>query len=492
VLIRVNSPYRNKRKDRLKLEGGFIVGRLEIRRFQGAADEAASSLKQKLNPDTHVKIISHTDADGVSAAGILAQYFHKYNVPFDTTFTRPLEPSEVAELAKGDYDLFVFIDQGTGQMPAIHRYLLEAGRDVVILDHHSGEFSDHPNLTLLNPHACGLNGAKDVSASGVVYSVVERMDESFRPLAWQALVGALGDREEFFSGFTGMNELFLRQAIDLDVVEVGEGFRLIGRDLYPVVECLRLSIRPYLQGLTENSEACRELTETLGISSEETLSQLGRDREVSLRDALLARSGAVASEVFRHVLWGSLYIPKVKWTDGPQDMHGYIAMLDACDKLGKPSVGFAAFLGDKSAVTDALAILRKYQERMASILHWFEVNRERFKTSPQMRYIYADKEVNPHMIGEAISLAIESGLVEADRPVIGLVDSGDELKVSARATPRYAMEGGTLGEALRRAASDLGGSGGGHDAAAAARIPLTRKDEFIAKLNQGLAQGHND
>lgn len=460
----------------------------EIRRFQGAADEVASSLKQRLSADTRVRVLSHTDADGISAAGILARCFHTYDVPFHITFTRPLEPPEVAELAKGDYDLFVFVDQGSGQMSAIRRHLLDADRDVVILDHHSGEFFDHPNLTLLNPHIYGLNGAKDVSASGVVYSVVERLDESFRPLVWQAIIGALGDRQEFFSGFTAMNEVFLKQAIDLNVVEVGEGLRLIGRDLSPVAECLELSIRPYLQGLTGNSEACRELIETLGISSKETLAQLGRDREVSLRDALLARSDAATSEGFRHTLWGQLYIPKAGWTGGPRDMHGYIAMLEACDKLAKPSLGFAALLGDESALTDALALLRKYQERMASILYWFETNRERFETTLQMRYIYASKEVKPNMIGEAISLAIESGLVEADRPVFGLVDSDDELKVSARATPRYAMGGGSLGETLRRIALDLGGSGGGHDTAAAARVSLERKDEFIVKLDQALAQ----
>lgn len=463
------------------------MGQAEVRRFLRAAGEVASSLKQKLSPGSQVKITSHTDADGISAAGILVRYFHKHDIPFHITFTRPLEPSEVAELAKEDYDLFVFIDQGTGQLSSIREYLLETGRNVVILDHHSGECFHHPNLILLNPHVYGLNGAKDVSASGVVYSVVERMDKSFRPMVWQVLVGALGDREEFFSGFTGINEMLLRQAIDSDVMKVGEGLRLVGRNLYPVVECLRFSVRPYLRGLTGNLDACHELTEDLGISPEETLDQLGRDGEVSLRDALLARAGTAANEVFRHVLWGPLYFPKVKRAGGPRDLHGYIAMLDACDKLRKPDVGFAAFLGDQSAIENALAVLRRYQGQMADILHWFEANRDRFKTSPQMRYVYAGKRIKPNMLGEAISLAMESGLVEVDRPVVGLVDSKGELKVSARATPRYAMEGGVLGETIRRVASDLGGSGGGHDTAAAARVPLQRKDEFINKLGQALA-----
>ncbi len=465
------------------------MAREEVRRFQRAADEVASFLKPKLDSGTRAKIITHTDADGISAAAILARCFYNYNVPFHLTFSRPIKPNEVPELAKEDYDLFVFTDQGSGQVSAIHKHLLGAGRDVLILDHHPGDFPEHPKLAYLNPHACDLNGAKDISASGVVYSVIERLDKSFRPLVGLAMVGALGDRQEFFSGFTGVNEVLVKRAIDLDMVGTGEGLKLIGRTLSPVAECLRLSIRPYLPDLTGDLEACRELAGSLGISLKDTTAQLGREREASLRDALFARSDATTtSEDFRHTLWGTLYAPKAGEWAGPADLHEFVAMLDACEKLGTPELGFAAAMGDEAAATNALALLRRYQEEMVAVLRWFEDQREKFKATPQMRYIYAGKEVDSKMIGEAISLAMESGLVETDRPVIGMVDSKGDLKVSARATPSYAMQGADLGEVLGKVARALDGTGGGHDVAAAARVPLERRDEFIAKLDKTLAQ----
>jgi RecJ-like exonuclease len=469
---------------------GVDLGRAEIRRFQRAADEVATFLKNHLARNSRVKIITHTDADGIAAAGILARCLYAYNLPFHIKFTRPLRPAEIAELGKENYDLFAFLDQGSAQISAIHKFVLGAGHDVLILDHHPGEFPVHPNLACLNPHACGLNGAKDVSASGVVYSVIEQIDKSFRPLVGLAVIGALGDRQEFYSGFTGINDTLVKRAVDLGLVGVDEGLKLIGRDLSPVTECLRLSVRPYLPGISGNLDACRELVDTLGIAPSSTIGELDAETEAGLRDALFARVGAVATrEEFCHTLWGAVYTSAIDVIAGPSDVREYVAMLDACDRLRKPELGFAVALGDQNACTDTLALLRRYQEQMVRVLGWLATHLERFKTTPQMRYIHVGREIEPGMMGEALSLAMESGLIEVDRPIIGLADTGtQELKISARATPGLAIRGVDVGKALAKVAESMGGTGGGHDVSAAARVPRERMDEFITKLDQAFAK----
>ena len=69
---------------------GIGVPRVEIKEFQRRADEVASFLKSNLSPDTRVKIVTHTDADGISAASILARYLHDRDVPFHVVFSRPV------------------------------------------------------------------------------------------------------------------------------------------------------------------------------------------------------------------------------------------------------------------------------------------------------------------------------------------------------------------------------------------------------------------
>jgi RecJ-like exonuclease len=462
------------------------LGRDEIKKFQREAEGAAAFLKAYLTGESRVKMISHNDADGIAAASVLARCFFTYNVPFHARFTRPLDSPKIAELGKENYDLFIFIDQGTGQIDAIHRFLLEKGRDVLILDHHPGEFSEHPNLAYLNPHLFGLNGAKDISAAGIAYSIVERIDRGFRPLVGLAVIGAIGDRQEFFSGFAGVNEALVKRAVDLGFLNLSEGLKLIGRDLYPVKECLRLSVRPYLPNISGNPAASEALVERLGIKKGLKISDLDGGAERKLKEALSAQAGSAATlEEFRRTLWGAIYTFTKDRLVGPRDVYEYVMMLEACGKLRKPEVGFAATMGDQSVKNEALSLLKSYQEQMVEVLSWLVKHMDAFKLTRRMRYIYAGDAIKPQMIGEALSLAIESGLLEADRPIIGIADISTEIiKVSARATPNLAMRGVNVGRVIRKVADAVGGTGGGHDVSAAAWVPRERMDEFIAKLDQ--------
>ena len=466
------------------------MGRAEIRRFQRDANETAAFLKPHLAGESRAKIITHTDADGLAAATIFARCLYAYNVPFHVKFTRPLEPEEIMELGKEDYDLFVFMDQGSGQISAIQKFILEKERDVLILDHHPAELPKHQNLAYLNPHVCGLNGAKDVSAAGVVYSIVERIDESFRPLIGLVAVGAIGDRQEFFSGFTGVNETLIKRATDLGFLSCGEGLKLIGRGIYPVAECLKLSVRPYLPGISGNPAACRALVDGLDIKRENTIDKIGQEVEEKLRDALLARVGSLAeNEEFCRTFWGATYTLTAKGVAGPRDVRDYAAALDACGNLRRPELGFAAAMGDQASQTEVLALLSNYQGQMVEALSWLTGHADAFKVTPQMRYIYAGDAIDPTMVGEALSLSIESGMVVADRPIVGIDDiNANRLKVSARATPSLAIRGVNVGRALARVAEAVGGSGGGHDVSAAARVPRERMDEFVVKLGQAFAE----
>jgi RecJ-like exonuclease len=467
------------------------MGRAEVRLFQRAAEDVAEFLRARLNTNTKAKLIAHADADGISTAAILGRCLYHYDVAFSTQFTKPPGAESLAELSKGDYNLFLFLDQGSSQMELIHKYFLAKQKDVVIIDHHPGSFPKHPNLACLNPHACGLNGAKDVSASGGAYLVAEQLDLKFRSLVGLAMVGAIGDRQEFFSGFTGANDLLAKRAIDLELVRQGEGLRLVGRTFKPVLECLRTSTRPYMKGLSGNPSACKSLLTDLGISSSLLISELRPEEERALADAIFARVGETAkNEEFQHTLWGALYTNVSDQIIGPRDLREYAVMLDSCANLKKPEIGFAMAAGDDTATSDAQALLSSRQEEMLKTLSWFVKRLALFKDLGNFKYIYCEDEVNPSLLGEAVSLLIESGLVDMNRPILGITDAASGMvKISARGTPKLAMEGTDVGKALEKAVAQVAGFGGGHDVAAAARVPKERLDEFLVKLNYALSEG---
>ncbi|KXA89290.1 hypothetical protein AKJ57_05520 [candidate division MSBL1 archaeon SCGC-AAA259A05] len=460
----------------------------EIKKFQKAADEVVSFFKPRLRGDIRIKINTHTDPDGVAAGNILARCFLYYDVPFHISFGGPPEPKDLKKLAKRDYDLFVFLDQGTGQLQSIENYLLEADHEVLILDHHPGETHSRPGLTSLNPHCFGLNGARDVSASGVVYSVVRKFDERFKPLSEMALIGALGDRQETPNGFTGINRKIVEQAVEDGILTTREGLKL-DRRTTPLVDCLSHSIRPFLLGLSGDEDAARELVEGMGLKPRAVLEELDVEKEEELRDEILDRIEVKLNKNLKQSLWGTIYTSRVNQAVGPKNLHEYVTMLDACEKLGKIEVGFSALLGHEDARDKAIQSLVRYQERMIETINWLASRKERIKATPRMRYIYVGEELDIKMMGEALSIALESGIIENDRPLIGLVDlSEDRLKASARAPKEFAEAGGNIGKVLEEVSIDLEGNGGGHDMAAAARIPREREDEFIKKVDQLLEE----
>lgn len=455
-----------------------------VQKFQEAADEIASSLKARLSGDIRVKINTHTDPDGISSGNILARCLDYFDVPFHISFGSPPEREDLKKLRDQDYDLFVFVDQGTGQFPIIDEFLLDSGQEVLILDHHPGEVMDRPNLTFLNPHKFGLSGSKDVSASGVVYSVVEKIDDSFETLSELALIGALGDRQEGPSGFSGVNREIFEKAVKRDILTSSSGLKLAGRSV-PVVDCLAGSTRPFLLGLSGDREGSRDLIEELGFNPESTLEDMDLEEEENLKEDIMERVNVDPSGKFENSLWGKIYRSKVDQTAGPKNAHEYVTLLDSCEKLGQIGIGFSAMLGDQDSGEKAQELLQKYQEEMIETMKWLVSEEELIKATSRMRYIDFEDKLKSKVVGEVLSVAIESGLIETDLPLLGMAHSDEGvLKISARATADYAESGADLGEVLEKVSKELDGGGGGHNVAAAARIPIERKDEFLTRVDK--------
>lgn len=463
--------------------------RPEIKRIQQAADEVKGFLGPRLDGSKRIKVIAHGDADGIAAAGIIARCLYLFDVPFTLRLAkRPLNSQEIAELSKEACDVFMFLDQGTAQLEAIHRAILSKQMDVVIIDHHPGASVEHPNLVVLNPHHCGMNGAKDACAATAAYLLAEHLDARLRHLVGLALAGALGDRQYYFSGFTGANEVVEKRGVDLGLIMVEEGLKLIGRSLKPILECLRTSTRPYLPGLSGNPSACRSLLDSLGISPSAYISSLEREEQLAVYEAIAARVGKVAtSEDFMHSLWGEIYIDLSDFKSQIEDIGELATTMDACSNMKKPEYGLALAIGDDSFVPEAISLLSSRQEEMLKAMRWFVRNAANIKCMRNFRYIRCGDEVEASFVGEMLSLAIESGLVEMDVPIVGITElPSGEIKVSARGTPKLAMDGVDLGRAISKAASGVGGWGGGHDVAAAGRIQKERVEEFLIRLDETL------
>lgn len=460
------------------------MGSKQVEKFQEAASEIASSLKPLLNKKNQVKINTHTDPDGITSGNIFARCLNYYDIPFHISFESPPEEKDVEELKKQEYDLFVFLDQGTGQFEFIDKHLLENNRSVIILDHHPGDVEERPKLDYLNPHEFGLSGAEDVSSSGVTYSIIEKIDEKFETLSELAIIGALGDRQETPEGLTGVNEKILEKSVQNGFLKTKEGLKIGFRNL-PIIDCLTRSIRPFLPGLSGKKEEAEKLVDSLNMEPEKSVEDLSTEEEEKLRDGILERIETDTSENLKTSIWGTIYQSELDQTVGPKNAHEYVTMIDACEKLGNIGIGFSAMLGDKDSGEKALEKLEEYQKEMTNTVNWLTENKEKIKTTNNIRYLDLEDELESKKIGELLSITLEAGIVKKDKPFLGLTKTKeDKLKISARASSEYAKKGIDLGEVMKKVSTELEGSGGGHNVAAAARLPLERKDEFLKKADK--------
>jgi len=462
--------------------------RSKIEEFQAAAGEIANFLKPRLAEKIQIKVNTHTDPDGISAGNLFARALNYYDVPHHVSFGGPPEKEDVEKLEKQDYELFVFLDQGTGQFELIEEHLLDKDREVLILDHHPGEIRETPNLSHLNPLDFGLEGTKEVSSSGVVYSVLKELDDHFEPLSIIALIGALGDRQNLPSGFTGVNEVIEEKAIEEGHIMVREGLKLNGRSL-PLAECLTRSTRPFLFGLSGDEESARDLIEDLGLDSGASLEELDEEEEEELRAGIMDRIEATPTESLENALWGTVYRSEAEGVFEGEYLHEYVTLLDACEKPEREEVGFAALFGDEDAGEEAGELLKNYQERMIGAINWFVSGEDRVKVMENVKLVDAGSEIGTGMMGEVLSVAIESGVIGDEGPTIALTDlSEDRVKVSARAGPDLEQSEKHLGDVMNEASMEFGGDGGGHKTAAAAHIPRESKEKFVEKVNMLLEE----
>ncbi|MEM2508240.1 MAG: DHH family phosphoesterase, partial [Candidatus Hadarchaeales archaeon] len=188
-------------------------------------------------------------------------------------------------------------------------------------------------------------------------------------------------------------------------------------------------------------------------------------------------------------IWGKIYIDKQKELVGTNDLRDFAYLLDSCADMNSADVGFAVAIGDKGMLNTALDRFETRQKEMLKILQQIMKKMESFKEMKNFRYIFCP-EIGPLMIGEAISLLLESAILKEDKPAAGIsVIDENELKISVRATLGLADAGYNVGEAVRKAASEVGENGGGHDVAASARVRKEKLDDFLRALDRYLGGG---
>ncbi len=462
--------------------------------FMKAARRASEVLKRWVSSGEPITIISHVDADGITAASIIASCLYRLEVPFRARIVPWLDRDMVEELASGPEGPIVFTDIGSSYMNLLAEGL--GTREVLVLDHHPPVGKPPPGWVEVNPHNHGLDGTSDVSGAGVAYLVVREFGDEMRDLAPLAVIGALGDlqdrREDRSLG--GLNEIAVEDAVGLGLVEVSKDLVFYGRETRPIHKAMAYTSSPYIPGISYQEDNAFAVLAKAGIKVKEddrwrTVSDLSEEEKKRLLDTIagfLASRGHSPELVNKLV--GTVYtlVGEEPWTP-LRDAREFASLLNACARMEKPDVGIAVCMGDRSrGLEEALSLLEEYRSRLARCLAKMQEPGV-VEELGRLVVVHGGSWMGDRMVA-AVASIVSSGMAGSGKVLVvyAFEEDGKHAKISARVPP----EGPEIdiGALMRDLAARFSGLGGGHDVAAGARIPADSVGDFIRALGEALGK----
>ena len=464
--------------------------------FLASVSEAAARFKA-LPRTAPVRIISHIDADGISACATLIKALLRESRLHAVRVVQNLNETAVKELAREEYPAVVFVDLGSGQLNDIVTHL--KGKQVFILDHHPPQPCEVPSWVMqVNPHLFGMDGGSVISGSGVAWLFARALNAANGDMAHIALIGMLGDMQS--ADASSLNRSIVEAACSSGKVSSRKGLRLFGMQTRPLHKVLEYSTDPLIPGVSGSESGAIQFLKQLGIKPKDSRQQWRRPIDLSEEEMGRLATGIVLSRlgdgspvapVKAEDVIGDIYLLEDE-EEGTsfRDAKEFATVLNACGRMDRASVGIGACLGDKAMKRAAMETVAEYRHEIMNALRWVERNRGSGRVHEGKGYVIinAGAEVPHTIIGTVASILSKGSNYPAGTFILSLAETRDSaLKASLRASGDRG--GFDLREVVQRMTARIPGAmSGGHRNAAGALIPQDAEKEFLAEAHAVLAK----
>jgi len=446
-------------------------------KFKESVQAAVNKFKE-LDKKKTIRLISHLDADGISACSILIKALNNDNRRYSISIVQQLNKNIIDDLAKEKYKYFVFTDLGSGQI----EYLKEKLKDkiIFILDHHKTENIEAENIVHVNPMLYGIDGSKGISGAGVVYLFATSLDKKIEEMAHIAIIGATGDMQED-NGFEKLNNEILATAIKKKKMKVIKGLRIFGAQTKPLHKVLEYSTDPYIPGVSGSESGAIQFLNQIGINPRNSN---GWKKIVHLEDDELKK--LVAGIIMKRFnedkpedVLGNVYILTEEKKESPtRDAKEFSTFLNACGRMGKASLGIGVCLGDKQIRIKAMKTLLQYKREIVKAIKWYEERKKEVTRENGYIIINAQDEIMSTIIGTLGSIISKSNDINEGTFIMTMARLLDgNTKVSLRIKNKDI----DLREVIKEIVEDFDGEYGGHKQAAGALIATEKEKEVIEK-----------
>ncbi|MDH5448769.1 MAG: DHH family phosphoesterase [Candidatus Bathyarchaeota archaeon] len=459
--------------------------------FTSDASKAAKLISKCAEEGGFIHVISHLDADGLAAAGVIGKALWRLGANFRVRIQQWVDEKIVADITSDKPTLTLLTDLGSGYLNVLSKHL--SNNQIVVLDHHQPIGDVTSNILQVNPHLHGIDGSKDISGAGVAYFAAKALDDANKDLAGIAVVGALGDLQDKYEqrALGGLNETVVADAVAVDCLKVEKDLMFFGRETRPIHKALAYTTSPFLPDISGEEDKSLAFLVSLGIKPKHgdkwrALRDLSEEQKRQLCSALSDHliSKGYPSDVLNLV--GSVYtlVHEEPWTP-LRDAREFSVLLNGTGRMEKAGLGVAICMGDRgSALEQAEIVLREYRRTITKYLSWLMEEPDRIDELESIYVVRGEGFINEKVIG-TLSSILSTSLPKLEKPIIAYAVADEEVvKVSARTLDMLTSRGLDLGEIMRVAAEKFEGKGGGHDIAAGAQVPIKDVDAFVKLVDE--------
>ncbi len=469
------------------------VSEEQLDSLQNNAKQAADLILKTVENGEFIHVVSHLDADGLGAAGIIGQALARLGAFFRIRIERWLDEKVASGIAADKPALIIFADFGSGNLDVLNSQL--ADNRLIILDHHQTTEEASPTFVHVNPHLHGIDGSRDLSGAGVAYLVAKALNQANIDLAPIAVVGALGDLQDKYASreLGGANKIIVEDAERTGGLQTETDLLFFGRETRPIHKALAYTTVPFIPDISGQEDRSVAFLASIGITPKKgdkwrALRDLSEEEKKKLCSALadhLASKGLSGNVALN--LIGRVYMltHEEPWTP-LRDAREFSVLLNATGRMGRTGLGVAICMGDRgAALEEASKVLDEYRRTITKYLGWLTEKPGRIEELGSIYVVHGEGIIDDKMIG-TISSILSTNLPKLEKPLIAYsAVKGEEFaKFSARTLDPVVRKGLNLGEILKIAAEEYLGRGGGHDIAAGAQVPIKDVDAFIKLVDE--------
>ncbi|MBQ7978904.1 MAG: DHH family phosphoesterase [Candidatus Methanomethylophilaceae archaeon] len=412
-----------------------------------------------------IQIYSHYDADGVSAASIIAQTLLREGKEFRATLFTTLNDYNMDIIRSTKADCIIITDLGASYIDQLDAMK----QDIVVLDHHT-IISEAQRICYANPHLYGIDGMTSGCGATMALLFSVTMNERNWDLVQVAFAGIAGDRQHI-NGLSGLNTYLLEQGKKRGFVEEMPGSLIPAGDL---MTQLFLTTDPYIRGVSGNEAGVAKLLDDAGIDRGKSYMDLTDDERRKLSSLIAVRltQQGMLEQSMNEIARNRYYLKGLG-----MDAEYLSSVLNSCGRSGFGGMGISAGMGDRKSIELGANLMKDSDKDL--VLNMVELDR---KGLNQRKHFQWFDSSDSGFTGMLCGISMQC-IGDPNKPTIGMNRSKEPVNLSSRGMWCQLDKGIDLAVAMREACNTVGGDGGGHRIAAGGSIPSEKVEEFLDVLD---------